>query len=744
VVLTSKSSRGFPSFGVVLAIVLLLLRRLIFKPLDSQLRPAFRAIASGHYSTRLDIRGDSEIAHVLQGLECLQIRLAFEAEQSRGLALAREAARQAAEDLSRERASFLANMSHEIRTPMNAVIGFAHLLARSGLGKREHDYVRRIEHAGKLLLGVVNDILDFSKIDAGKLRLESAFFQLDDVLDNVSSLVRERAQEKGLSLEYVVDADVPASFEGDALRLSQVLINLIGNAIKFTEAGSVTVYISVLSVAGREVRLSCRIEDTGIGMSREETEKLFRAFTQADTSITRRFGGTGLGLAISRRLVEMMDGRIAVSSDPGSGSVFSFDVLLQLADGQQPAPVPARHHVLVVDDNALSRMVLARLLEKIGCQVEMADSGLEALAMMQDRAATPFSCVLLDLNMPEMDGVTLAKQIRREFGRAARLVLVTAAKVFDEELAIDLEDFDGVMEKPVTLAGITEVFAQLDADSAQRPDDAQHEASATILRGLRVLVAEDVPTNQLIIREMLESFGASVAIAGNGSLALDYLAANPDGVDLILMDLQMPVMDGLEATRCIRAGALRPDIPIIALTAHALAEERIRTKAAGMNDFITKPIEPAQLVSVLQRWRGSAGRPGNSAAPLQSAPAAAASDQPAAFPAIDGIDVQVGLGYVRQRAALYERVLRDFHARYADEAERIRAAQAAGQRAEAERRAHSLKGLGATIGASRLSELARELEQCLKSDADCQASLDRLADELARVITGVARALAIE
>lgn len=732
---------GLSMVAVVFIIVLLLLRRLVFKPLDSEVLPAFRAIAAGRYANRLNIQGDNEIAHVIQGLECMQLRLAFEAGQSRDLARAREAARLAAENLSRERTSFLANMSHEIRTPMNAVIGFAHLLSKSELGHRERDFVHRIENAGKLLLGVVNDILDFSKIDAGKMTLDSAPFELDEVLDNLSALVRERAQDKQLNLEYVVAPDLPRTFEGDALRLSQVLINLVGNAIKFTDQGSVTVFIDQVSQHDDQIELGFRIQDTGIGMSPEQTEKLFKAFSQADTSITRRFGGTGLGLAISKRLIELMGGNIEVRSEVSVGSVFSFVVCLRVAT--KAASVASLHdrRILVVDDNPLARMVLTRLLHKHACEVRSVASGVEALSELEASSGTTFDCVMLDLNMPEMDGITLAKRIRQQQGEAAKLILVTASNVHDEDLLETLDDFDAVLEKPVTASRLAQVLAQVIEGRVPASVSAENTKNAMPLRGLRVLVAEDVPTNQMIIRELLESLGAQVKLAGNGKLALERLAEHATETDLVLMDIQMPVMDGLEATRQIRSGKVRPDIPVIALTAHAMDEERERTQAAGMNDFVTKPIDPELLLAVLSRWKPQRQEPVSQEATPQPPVAPVAQDSDAAFPEIPGIDIQDGLARMRFKKSLYEKVLRDFHARFAGEPERIRAALAADNWDEARRMAHSLKGLCATIGALPLAAIAKDLEGYLKErDANYQALLEALEQALKDVLDGIGKA----
>ncbi|MDE2440569.1 MAG: Cache 3/Cache 2 fusion domain-containing protein, partial [Betaproteobacteria bacterium] len=393
---------GLIMASVIFVTIVLLLRKFVLEPLNAQVLPTFQSISAGRFNTPLDIQGDDEIAKVIHGLETLRNRLAFDNDRERTLARMRELAQQEAEALAQARADFLANMSHEIRTPLNGVIGLSYLLLQGPLGPRELEYVRRIEGAGKLLLAIVNDVLDFSKIDAGGMQLEDANFRLDDVLDNLSSLLRTRVQEKKLVLEYVVSPNVPESLRGDALRLSQVLINLIGNAIKFTANGSITLYADCTERRNGSANLLFRIQDTGIGMSPEQRANLFQPFTQADTSVTRKFGGTGLGLVITKRLIEMMGGSIMVDSTPLIGSTFTFNVQLGIGEDEAPAPsTSANYRVLVVDDNKLARTVLARLLEKHGCTVETDDSGNAALSRL-DNDAPPFDCIMVDLNMPGM------------------------------------------------------------------------------------------------------------------------------------------------------------------------------------------------------------------------------------------------------------------------------------------------------------------------------------------------------
>ena len=730
---------GLAMATAIFLIVLWLLRKLVLQPLNSQVLPAFQSISSGNFTTQFEIHGEDEIAQVMQGLESLQNRLAFDNEQSLSLAVAREAALHEAEYLSQARAQFLANMSHEIRTPMNAVIGLAYLLLKGELGKREREYVSRIEGAGKLLLGIINDILDFSKIDAGEMRLEETGFRLDEILENLSMIVHDRVREKKLVLEYVVAPNVPQALRGDPLRLSQILINLVGNAVKFTSEGSVTLFINSQSQDEESVDLDFSIQDTGIGMSPEQSARLFQAFAQADSSVTRKFGGTGLGLVICKRLVELMGGQIKVDSQPGNGSIFSFSISLKKDRREQSVEPPQAHHILVVDDNNLARTVLARILQKSGNIVESSDSGDAALLALKNTSQA-FDFVLLDLNMPGMNGLELAQLIRENYSPIPKLVLVTAANLSAEDDQDAFRDFDAILEKPVTAAKIAETLARLIASENAATADSHSIATTTqSIAGMRILVAEDVPTNQLILRDLLESLGASVDIADNGRLALAHLARKGENLDLILMDIQMPEMGGIEACQRIRAGQIRADIPIIALTANAMNDERQRCKEAGMNDFLTKPIEPQTLIETVAHWR-----PKHLDKPARIELAKADSTS-AAFPQLPGIDVEDGLRRMMNRPAFFEKVLRDFHARFIGETERILAALAANKTEDAIRHAHSLKGLCGNIGATKLASLSRELEFAIRESKPELDNALALADaELSVVLDGIKQAFKIQ
>ena len=636
-------------------------------------------------------------------------------------------AKREAELAAETKASFLANMSHEIRTPMNAVIGLAHLLLKDELSGKQRDYISRIHGAGQMLLGLINDILDFSKIEAGRMDLEQAEFSLDDVLDNVANVLLHRAQEKGLELQYVVEPEVPARLVGDSLRLSQILINLIGNALKFTARGSVTVFVRANPAPENQAALEFDVQDTGIGMTAEQQASLFRAFSQADASITRKFGGTGLGLTISKRLVEMMQGQIWASSQPGIGSTFSFTVILGRGRFDAATPRPPRHHALVVDDNPLARAILIRLLEKEGYAAQPAESGEQALALLAE-ARTPVDMVTIDLNMPGMDGLELADTIHQQVSPCPQLVMVTASDTSGLDSHSRLSRFDAVLNKPVTAAQIGRLVAQHPGGTADS------HGNLAPLAGLQVLLVEDIPTNQLIASEMLSAFGSTVDVANNGIEALQKLIDQGLRYDIVLMDVQMPEMDGLEATRRLRASGRVDALPIVAMTAHALESERQRCLAAGMNDFLTKPIEPSQLQATLQRWRPApASQP---PAPPSESKIMTTSDE---LPDLPGIDKADGLRRMMNKPRLYEKVLRDFHTRFKDEPVQIRALLEAGEHATAERRAHSAKGLAGSIGACDLSNAAKDLETALREETALVGDrLDRFERELRAVLDGIA------
>lgn len=645
-------------------------------------------------------------------------------------------AKQLAESAARTKAEFLANMSHEIRTPMNAVIGLAHLLLSSELSIKQREQVSRIHGAGKMLLGLINDILDFSKIEAGRMTLESTTFNLDDTLDSVTTVVLNQAQNKGLELNYDVEPEVPLYLRGDPLRLSQILVNLIGNAIKFTEQGGISVTIKSQALEAQRVRLEVHIRDSGIGMTTAQQQRLFQAFSQADNSITRKFGGTGLGLTICKRLVELMGGSIWVTSEAGAGSTFSFTIDLGIGD-EEPAATAHNlgQRVLIVDDNPLAGMVLQRMFARNGCTVVNVDSGEEALSML--KAGEHFDCVTLDFNMPGLAGPAVAEAIRALDGKQPYLALVTAKDTSAFEEQEFLKYFNEVLHKPVAAAQISRIAATMAGKTIAAP----LREKPRELSGMHILLADDMPTNQLIGCEMLESFGATVSVANNGLEVLQALETRVP--DLVLIDVQMPLMDGIEATRRIREDVRWQELPIVAMTAHAFDEERQRCLEAGMNDFLTKPIDPDVLHKALARWYRPKDANG-SQPPLPSLPAEMPPGA-AGWPILPGIDTTEGLRRMMNKPKLYEKVLRDFHLRFRDEVAVIRTALAANDRETAIRTAHSVKGLAGSIGAASLQAAALALEVSIReASADIETTLSVFAERLQEIMAGLAAAYPLE
>lgn len=631
---------------------------------------------------------------------------------------------EAAEEATRMKSNFLANMSHEIRTPMNAVIGLAHLALQTGLTPKQRDYVAKIQRAGQSLLGVINDILDFSKIEAGRLDIETVPFALDEVLASVATVTSQKAADKQIEYLFHVPPDVPRHLQGDPLRLGQVLVNLINNAIKFTDAGGeIQLAITVSDTSDDKVTLYFAVRDNGIGMSREQLTRLFLPFTQADGSTTRQYGGTGLGLSISRKLVQLMGGEIAVRSTPRVGSVFHFELpfTLYAHDGKE-AVLPSSINgarVLVVDDNAPARMVLAEALSALPVKVESVDSAHAAMAAIRaNDALSPYQIVLTDWQMPHMDGVALIRAVKADSSLAnkPRLVLVTAFGRDEVQHSAEEAGADGLLFKPVGPSALVDMLVKVfsEGDKANVPYEHAAHGPKRDYSGARVLLVEDNAVNQQIAIELLSIVGIACDVAEHGREAVEMALSAPlDRYAMILMDLQMPFMDGHEACIAIRQDKRLNHIPIVALTAHAVGDIRERCLAEGMQDFLTKPIYPEKLFELLDRWLKER-RVVDAAPPLSGQTVAAAfSTEDARFAALTELDTVQGLAFMAGNHDLYLKLLERFRVHQATTAEKLDALLADQQYHEAERLAHTLKGLSASLGAGRLADLAATLEAAL-------------------------------
>ncbi|MBF0152524.1 MAG: response regulator [Magnetococcales bacterium] len=657
--------------------------------------------------------------------------------QRRQLLKSLEETLQVAESASRAKSEFIANTSHEIRTPMNAIIGFTELALKTELSPRLADYLSKVQRASHTLMGLIDDILDFSKMEAGKLELDPVVFDPQDLIDRLAELFSMQTMEKGIELVFYAPVEIHRAFFGDEQRLEQILINLIRNAIKFTEGGTIAVRMTMRDTGDNSVELTCQVQDTGIGIDQDRLPHLFLPFVQADGSTTRRYGGTGLGLTICKRLVELMHGAIHAESTPGVGSTFSFHIPLEWRPPlhQDRVIMARRFHgmrVLAVDDNGATREMLRGILGSFGLEAVTVDSGEAALTEMLTAHAEhrPFPLVIMDWRLPGQNGIEITKKIWATQARMpppsarARVIMLTAFGDDETEQEALAAGIDAFIHKPVTRSQILEAIQKVFGEQTPKRNRqakvlAEEVETSRRIGGARILLADDNDINQQVAREILERVGLYVDVANNGQEVLDLLERST--YEAVLLDIQMPVMDGLETARRMRADPRFRDLPVIAMTAHAMADDKRRCLEAGMNDHLAKPIRPERLYGLLSRLVG----------PI-SVPQAIADDAetPVDLPEIPGLDSVDGLRRVGGNRTLYLSLLARFQEEQADLLDRITGALRESDLHTAAHLTHAIKGVAGNIGAIPLQQAARDLELAIKNRHNPQATLTAFAAHL--------------